>query len=394
MEESNNTDEMTNQKKQLGQFFTVNSDYILNGLKIFVKDKDVFDPFCGSGDLLEWAKKHGAKKVIGYDIDSKYIDNNNVFKNDSLLNPKKYKFVVTNPPYLNVNKANSLIKKRYFKNSDFEDLYHISIFNILNSDEGIIIVPVNFLSAENSKKIRNFFFSKFKIVKVNYFKHQVFPDTSYNVIAFYYKKLKNPINKINFKMKIFPEKELIDIKLEKKFNWTIGGADLARIKNQKNVLGAFRLTEKDVGQKKGNIKMKAAFNHVKHKEDINISQDFYDYLNKNIIMLKAIDSGSEEGKISLENIKDYNIDCLVSKETSRHMIHILFKDGISVKDQKKLISLFNEEIKKLRKQHLSLFLTNYRDNDRKRISFDFTYKLLNYLYFNKIESNIKQQKLI
>lgn len=385
---------MTGQKKQLGQFFTVNSDYILNGLKIYINGKDISDPFCGSGDLLEWAKKNGAKNVIGYDIDNKYIDNKTIIQNDSLLNPKKYNFVLTNPPYLNVNKANKTIKNRYFTNSYFEDLYQISLFNILNSNEGIVIVPVNFLSAENSKKIRNIFFSKFEIKKINYFRQQVFPDTTYNVIAFYYQQLKKPKEKIKFTMKIFPEKELFEIKLEKRFNWTIGGADLARIKNQKNELGAFRLTEKDVENKNGKIKIKAAYNHIRYIEDIKISEDLYESIKNNIIMLKAIDSGSDEGKISLENIKDYKIDCLVSKNTSRHMIHILFKDDISIDDQKKLIKLFNREINRLRKEHLSLFLTNYRDKDRKRISFDLAYKLLNYLYFNNINKKISQQKLI
>jgi len=46
--------------------------------------------------------------------------------------------------------------------------------------------------------------------------------------------------------------------------------------------------------------------------------------------------------------------------------------------------LFNKEINRLRDDQFSLFLTNYRDKDRKRISFDFAYKFINYLYFFKI----------
>ena len=33
-----------------------------------------------------------------------------------------------------------------------------------------------------------------------------------------------------------------------------------------------------------------------------------------------------------------------------------------------------------RKKYNSLFLTNFRDNDRKRISFDFCYKLITFCY--------------
>ena len=174
-------------KKQFGQFFTKNSDYILNGFESLVFGKDLIDPFAGGGDLIEWAEKNKAKKISGFDVDKNYVDNKKIFFNDSVANPKKYKFIITNPPYLNVNKANDKVKSQYFKNSGFEDLYQLSLNSLMDSEEGIVIVPINFLSAENSKKIRNIFFSKFRIVKFNYFKHQVFPDTNYNVIAFYYK---------------------------------------------------------------------------------------------------------------------------------------------------------------------------------------------------------------
>ena len=86
-------------KNQLGQIFTKNSDYILQGLEKFVKNKNTIDPFAGGSDLIQWAAKNGAKNVIGYDVDKKYVDSKKVFFNDSLKNPKKYKFVITNPPY-------------------------------------------------------------------------------------------------------------------------------------------------------------------------------------------------------------------------------------------------------------------------------------------------------
>ncbi|MFA6273913.1 MAG: hypothetical protein WC662_02020 [Candidatus Paceibacterota bacterium] len=57
------------QKKQLGQFFTTNSDYILQGFEKFIKGKNITDPFAGSKDLMKWAEKHGAKSVVGFDVD-------------------------------------------------------------------------------------------------------------------------------------------------------------------------------------------------------------------------------------------------------------------------------------------------------------------------------------
>ncbi len=45
-------------KKQLGQFFTTNSDYILQRFEKFVKDKNVVDPFAGNQDLINWSRKN------------------------------------------------------------------------------------------------------------------------------------------------------------------------------------------------------------------------------------------------------------------------------------------------------------------------------------------------
>lgn len=381
-------------KKQLGQFFTKNSDYILNGLEKFVKGKNAIDPFAGSGDLIFWAKQYGAKSAIGRDIDKRYIDNKIVFYNDSIKNPLKYNFVLTNPPYLNINKANSEIKKHYFNKNNFEDLYQISLFSILNSDEGIVIVPINFLSAENSRKIRDIFFSKFEIIEMNYFRHQVFPDTTYNVIAFYYRKKSDYFNdKFSIKTHIYPGDKVINIKLKKDFSWTINGEFLKIIKNQRNELGIRRLTEKDVSAKRGLMEMPAAFNHIKNIGTIKVSKNLFDYIKSNIILLKAIDSGTEKGKIALEDVRKYGIYCLVSKETSRHMVYLIFKDKMPITAQKKIIDIFNREINEMREKHSSLFLTNYRDNGRKRISFDFVYKFINYIYFNKINSKTHNKLL-
>lgn len=381
-------------KKQLGQFFTKDSSYILKGLEKYIKEKKATDPFAGAGDLINWARNNGARSFIGFDIDNRYIDERSVFKNDSLSKPKKYEFIITNPPYLNVNKASKEIKDNYFKDSNFEDLYHLSLNSIMDSCEGIVIVPINFLSAQNSKKIREVFFSKFKIVEMNYFKQQVFPDTTYNVVAFYYKKKKNQLeDEFSIETHIYPEGKVINIKLCKKHDWAIGGEILKKIKNQKNLLGVKRLTEKDLEEQKGNMKIEAAYNHVKTRRKFEISREAYDLIQSNIILLKAIDSGSEDGKIALENIRDYEVDCLVSKESSRHMIYLTFEKGLSIEEQKKIIELFNKEINRLRENHLSLFLTNYRDKDRKRIGFDFVYKFINYLYFNNLHYAKEQQAL-
>ena len=105
-------------KRSLGQFFTTNSDYILQGFSGFVKNKEITDPFAGNRDLLDWVKNNKCKKFIGYDCDKNYTDEKNVFFNDSINSPKDYKFVCTNPPYLHKNKATNEIKKIFFSGNN------------------------------------------------------------------------------------------------------------------------------------------------------------------------------------------------------------------------------------------------------------------------------------
>lgn len=369
-------------KKQFGQFFTTNSDYILQGLEGFVKNKEVIDPFAGNQDLIKWAKKNNAKKVIGFDCDKKYVDSRNVFYNDSINLPQEYKFICTNPPYLHKNKADQKTKERFFSGfrSNFEDLYQVSILSILNCEKGILIVPLNFLCAENSKKIRNLFFNKFDILKLNIFSEQVFEDTTYNVISFSFGKKKDDSGKNKIFATIFPEKKQVTFTIEKKFNWQLGGDFIDRIKNTKNDLGVFRLTEDYLLS--GEYKVEMALQNIKNKRIFRISQDLKKLIEKNILFLRAIDSKNGK-KIQLEDIREYGVAGLVGKNTSRNMAHLIFRKEVSINDQMELMKKFNEELNQERNKYFSFFLTNFRDNNRKRISFELAYKFLNYIYDEK-----------
>jgi predicted RNA methylase len=373
-------------KKQLGQFFTTNTERILSGFEHFVKNKNVIDAFAGAGDLLNWAKKHNAKSIKGFDIDAKYIDNKTVFYNDSFKNPIKCDFVITNPPYLYQNKLedNSILL-----NSKHTDLYQLALEKITDSKEGIIIVPINFLSAENSKYIRDIFLYRFNIIKANYFTERVFKDTTYNVIAFYY-KLKNA-NDIQDKMtvdfNILPESRNIKMELFRKYNWQIGGEFLTPINQYSNPLNITRLEEEDL--KFGNYKIKIAYNHLDTCKEFGVDKMTFDKIKNNIVILKAIDTGSDSGRICLDDIRKYNYDALVSVKTSRNQINLVFPKTVSVREQEKLIELFNNEIETKRNQYHSLFMTNYRDKNRKRISFNFTYNFINHLYFSRLKKGAR-----
>ena len=376
-------------KRQFGQFFTTNSDYILQGFEGFVKNKEVTDPFAGNQDLIKWVRKNGCQKAVGFDCDKKYVDDKNVLNNDSINSPQKYKFVCTNPPYLHKNKADQKTKERFFfgTHSSFEDLYQVSIFSILNCEEGILIVPLNFLCAENSQKIRNLFFDKFEIAKLNIFSERVFEDTTYNVISFYFRRKKENLEKNKIPVTIFPEKKKIIFIVERKYNWQFGGDFINRIKNTENHLGIFRLTENYL--RSGEYEVELAFQNIKDKKPLRISKDIKKLIEKNVLFLRAIDSKNGK-KIQLEDIRKYGVVGLVGKNTSRNMAHLIFKEEIPINDQIELMERFNEELNRGRSKYLSFFLTNFRDNNRKRISFELAYKLLNYIYDEK---NSKQPAL-
>lgn len=369
-------------KKNLGQFFTKNSDYILQGLQKFVANKNVADPFAGNRDLMIWAERHKCKSVIGYDYDQNLVDKKEVFFNDSINSPRECSFICTNPPYLHKNKASNGIKDVFFSGAHavFEDLYQVSIYSLLNCKEGIIIVPLNFLCAENSSRIRKLFFDKFEIIKLNIFSEQVFEDTTYNVIAFYFKAKKGDSGKNTIDATIYPDKKKIKLTLEKEYGWQFGGDFIHKIKNTKNNLGVFRLTEDFL--KSGEHGVEIALQNIKDKRVLKTSNDIKKLLKKNILFLRAIDSKNGK-KIQLEDIRKYKVAGLVGKSTSRSMAHLIFSEDVSVEKQVELMEGFNQELERNRNKYLSFFLTNFRDNNRKRISFDLAYKFLNFIYYEK-----------
>lgn len=379
---------MKTNKQQFGQFFTKNTDYILSGMGDFVYGRDVCDPFAGGGDLLDWAIRNGAESVSGFDIDTALLTDR-IKYNDSLKNPKRYRFVLTNPPYLYQNK---MADNSVLRDSLHTDLYQLALEKIMNSTEGIVIVPINFLSAENSKYIRELFLDKFNIIRINYFTQQVFSDTTYNVIAFYYKLKAKPSNKMKLNFMIFPEKKRKQITVYKQYNWQIGGDFLAEIKKYGNKLKITRLEEEDI--QIGDKSVRVAYNHLNDMRQITVSNDTLRKIKNNIVILKAIDTGTDNGRICLDDIRKYGYDALISIKTSRNQINLVFPSFVSISDQEQLIRLFNAELNKKRNEYDSLFMTNYRDKNRKRISFNFAYDFINYLYYDVLLSGDATQPIL
>jgi hypothetical protein len=360
-------------KKELGQFFTTNADYILSNFDGYVKNCSIIDPFAGNEDLLRWALGSSAKNIRGFDIDASLIKNN-ISYNDSLLNIEKSDFILTNPPYLAKNKADPATRLKYLKEQ--EDLYLVAIDRIIKSgtNKVIIIVPINFLSSTVSAKIRKSFIDNYNIVAFNYFKERVFADTTYNVCAIYAERKCKPNEIEKLFIHIYPDNFVKEVIVERKYNYSIAGKEIHEIKSRTTKI--HRLTEKEIQLKSGDNFISCFINDTKTIKNAFVNSEMKSIIDNNIILIHCIDGKVD--KIRAQDIRELDKKCLIGKNTSRNIAHIIM-DEISIKDQEKLILKFNDYLSKLRNNYCSLFMTNFRDNDRKRIEFDFCYKLLEFL---------------
>jgi len=193
-------------KKILGQFMTTNYKYILQNIVIPKNIKNIIEPFCGNGDLLNLVDKD-KYNIECYDIEP---TNKNIIKQDTINNPPcfKDKYIITNPPYLARNKSNN---KELFDKYDVNDLYKCFIKELIsnNPSGGILIVPLNFWSSirVNDIKLRSKFLDIFNIKLINIFEEKVFEDTNYTICSFQFelKQKSNTKNKIN--INIYPSKK-------------------------------------------------------------------------------------------------------------------------------------------------------------------------------------------
>jgi len=338
-------------KKNLGQFYTTNNEYILQNLNIPDNINNIIEPFAGQGDLLNYLEKYNRIfNIECYDIDPK---NNklNIIKQDTLLNPPDFnnKFVITNPPYLGRNKSKD---KTYFDKYDQNDLYKCFIKILIDNDclGGILIIPLNFWTTMRKQDIslRKLFLKKYKINRLNIFEENVFDDTNYTICAFQFEYCNDYNDNYDIYTDIYPSFTQINLKLNNKNNYIIGG---------------------EIYQLKGNFKIERLTSKNKDKANTNI-------------LLKCLDD-NENSKISLSYNKKHYIDNTPNL-SARCYATLIIEPQISDEEQHNLIKKFNSYIDDKRKKYHSLFLTNYRESKnngfaRKRISFTLAYDIISYL---------------
>jgi len=349
-----NKKENKKNKQVLGQFYTTNHEYILQGMKIPDNIENIIEPFTGNGDLINFIKKDNIEYNIEcYDIEPK---KDFIVKKDTIINPPNYndKYLITNPPYLARNKSKD---KLVFDKYDVNDLYKCVIKEILTNNclGGIFIIPLNFWSSIRIADInlRKLFLEKYNIILLNIFEEQVFDDTTYTICSFQFELKNNNIinNKLN--IIVYQSKINIQTELNDDNNYMIGG-NIYNLK-LKNTYKISRLTKKNINKSNTNI------------------------------LVKCIDD-NENNKIGLSFVNDNEIYVDdTPNQTARTYATLIIEPKIEKDKQKQLINKFNTYLEEHRTKFKSLFLTNYRESKdiaRKRISFDLVYSITGYILEN------------
>lgn len=341
-------------KRNNGQFYTVNSSYILEGLPLPPETiKHIIEPFAGKGDLIDWLKEKGVSLPIEtYDIDPKRDD---IVQRDTLTSPPDYQdsWVITNPPYLARNKCD---KKELFDKYNTNDLYKCFILSISDQNfcaGGIIIIPAGFFLSPRDIDVRcrNSFMRNYRLTHVRYFEETVFPDTTTTVVAISFER--SPIGLIeqNVEWISLPSGERRTFNMNAENDWIIGGQVY-----KLSVPEGITVRRYVVGQK------------ARTGEQITS------------MTLCALDSGKQSGRISLDFKEGY---VYPAKDCSRtYATMCITGRTLSIVEQKRLCNEFNEFLEQKRVETWSLFLPQYRESKeyaRKRIPFDLAYTILLHL---------------
>ena len=329
-------------KKHLGQFYTTNYKYILQNLSIPPEIDYIIEPFTGAGDLLKFIPNMYQYKIECYDIDPKTPD---TIQRDIFSCPPLFenKFVITNPPYLARNKC---ADKQYFEKYKVDDLYKCFIKELIanKASGGIMIIPVNFWCSirKNDLLLRKKFLTIYKIVHLNIFEEPVFNDTDYSVCAFQFSLRRDTTDEEEIPISIFPTNCNFNVLLNETSNYIIGGEIFNLPRN--NFYTITRLTRQN-----------------RDKQNTNI-------------LLKCIDDDKPIG-LSLVGDEDIYIDDTPNL-SARSYATLVIEPPLDKEQQRVLVDKFNNYLKTCREKYHSLFLSNYREYKRKRISFELAYNIV------------------
>ncbi|MCM1049676.1 MAG: Eco57I restriction-modification methylase domain-containing protein [Clostridiales bacterium] len=204
-----------NERKKYGQFFTsIETAYFMAGLYNISENMEtvrILDAGAGSGilacafferleqldfvknieltcyendsnvlpllqDNLEFCKEHSAKNITiniitdNY-ITSQYLDFNHMLGGN--LQPKKYDFVIGNPPYMKIPKdapeATAMPEVCYGAPNLYFIFAAMGLFNLNNDGEMVYIIPRSWTSGAYFKRFRQYFLTEGKLEHIHLF---------------------------------------------------------------------------------------------------------------------------------------------------------------------------------------------------------------------------------
>lgn len=317
--------------------YTTKAEEICSNLIKYIPfEAKLIEPFVGDGDLLHLFPNHSWEK---FDIEPK----EGSICQDTLINPPNYsgKWVITNPPYLAKNKANN---KTIFTKYNVDDLYKAALLSVMDCEGGILIIPTNFLTDENTASVRTKFLNQFEILEINIFTEPVFITTTYSVCSFAFKRkvLNREANQL-FQVNINPANKQVQITIYPEYNYRLAGEFYNSLESVENIFGRL------------------------------VGSNSNDYITN--IKLYALDTRSERIRLEFEP-NHYQ-----GKVSDRVYATFTCKKELTESQEKTLINEFNKQLEDFRSKYFDLSMTNYRDYNRKRIGFTFAYKLLSKIYY-------------
>jgi hypothetical protein len=341
-------------------------------------------------DIQEEMIEKCIKKAEFYGIPSEIASSNVILRDnlesfpDFLRDNQKPIFHITNPPYLYLGyirkhkETQKYLKFFEGKNKGYQDLYQIALINDLRNeiDNLTYIIPSNFLfGASVSNKFRLDFLKYYKILKIIVFETKIFEFTGTNICIGFFKRKAHPSTEILNFSGIKIKKQGLRLKrkyiLKPKYKFRAGSEfnefiENYKVKNQLKV--HFYLTRREALDNKGDYDVEAIdanqyINGKYKKIMLKVNSSLKDEIEHNILYVKTVDTGSNDGRVGLGIIKDeFNVQAIfVSSNTYRtHPIQIFIKPQCNKKDQLLLKKYFNFILEFFRENLDSEFLTTYK----------------------------------
>jgi len=342
-------------KQRYGQFFTTHAEYILQGMSI-PEDQSVVEPFCGNGDLVRWGAGTDAAWEC-FDIDPRH---ESIIQRDTLQDPPTYegKYVVSNPPFLALNKMKNAVVKELCQRLGTNDLFKCFLRTLIDSPPcgGIVIVPVNFWSSVRTMDLtlRRDFCTTFSVRRLNIFEVPVFDDTSCAICAFQFER-RTPSSPLTIPVWMYPSGTHMSLEMGPSTNFTIGHR--------------FRSLRGD-----DNIRIKRVL-----RGDAAPNTQF---------TLRALDSNSNGGPDRIALMLRSTPHFGKHSDRTFASIDVDCTPPLTIGEQEAVATTFNQLLNDERTRCHSLFLPTYREGTRKRMPFGMAWTLVRHSIGKIREKNL------